>query len=166
MSWLPESERRLHSYARRCKRYTVSATHFSHRPGCRFSMRKEDPPREELLRTRVIQYAQSESTLPQPDGFTSETQGINGCYLPDSTTYSWISEEVERDVGQSETSNRKQRLGLILMSVAIGYNQCKALRPFACVRTGDSVPSQSGATGVVKVHVASLLLLLCCCRLA
>lgn len=38
------------------------------------------------------------------------------------------------------------------MSVAIGYNQCKALRPFACVRTGDSVPSQSVATGVVKVH--------------
>ena len=115
-------------------------------------MRKEDPPREELLRTRVIQYAESESTLPQPDGFTSETQGINGCYLLDSTTYTWISEEVERDVGQSETSNRKQRLGLILMSVAIGYNQCKALRPFACIRTGDSVPSQSVATGVVKVH--------------
>ena len=38
------------------------------------------------------------------------------------------------------------------MSVAIGYNQCKALRRFACIRTGDSVPSQSVATGVVKVH--------------
>jgi len=49
MSWLPESEPRLHSYAGCCKRYTLSATDFSSTRERRFSLRTDDRPREEFL---------------------------------------------------------------------------------------------------------------------
>jgi hypothetical protein len=50
LSWLPESEVRLHSYAGCCKRYTPSATEFSSGVGCRLSPQEDSTPREGFLR--------------------------------------------------------------------------------------------------------------------
>jgi hypothetical protein len=51
MSWLPESELRLHSYAGRCKRYTLSATNFSCQHECTLSVLGDNQTREGLLLT-------------------------------------------------------------------------------------------------------------------